>query len=174
MAENLRDQLKMDLSWHLFLTATRWINRWSAIFVTIFVRLVFPDFPRCATVLTSKNTTSRQDIYNVFESYVTENDLPIQKMVSITIDGVPSMMAKQNGLAQLCHNDKIFPLVFSYYFILHQQVFRGQIMKMVHIMKSVNNFVNLIWSKITVMKKIQLLDNSVSKWKFCSIHKFNG
>ena len=62
----------------------------------VFVRMAFQDFTTkedFLTLLHLKQRTRGEDIYNVFKSYVRENNIPMHKLVAITTDGAPAMCA---------------------------------------------------------------------------------
>jgi hypothetical protein len=63
-----------------------------------------------------------QEIFHSFYSFVTESDVPLHKLVSITNVGAKSMTGHVNGFIALCRQHKDFPDFLSYHCIIHQQV----------------------------------------------------
>jgi hypothetical protein len=55
-------------------------------------------------------------------SFVTESNVPLQKVVSITTDGAKSMIGQVNGFIALCRQHEDFPDFPSCHCIIHQQV----------------------------------------------------
>lgn len=162
MAENVQDQLKTDMrSCRCFsIQLDESVDQVDSAQVMVFARLIFADFSvkeELLTIMTLKDTTRGEDVYNTFKSFITEYGLPIEKLASITTDGAPSMVGKHKGFIKLCSDDETFPPFFSYHCILHQQALCGKIMKMAHVMNVVVKIVNSIRSKSLQRRKFRVL-----------------
>ncbi|KAF0751864.1 zinc finger BED domain-containing protein 5-like [Aphis craccivora] len=62
----------------------------------IFIRLVFSNFnskEELLTIIPMKSTTRGVDIYQAFINFVNKSNLPLYKLVCITTDGAPAMIA---------------------------------------------------------------------------------
>ncbi len=94
--------------------------------LVVFVRMAFQDSTTkedFLTLLHLKERTRGEDIYNEFKKYVSENDIPIHKLVAITTDGAPAMRGVRLGFIALCRNDPDFPEFKNYHCVIHQQAF---------------------------------------------------
>ena len=56
------------------------------------------------TLLPLKERTIGEDVHNKFKRYVTEKNIPIKKLVSITTDGAQAMLGVNAGFIALCRN----------------------------------------------------------------------
>lgn len=66
----------------------------------IFVRMVLKDMSvkeELLTILHLKKKTRGEDVYCAFKKYIEEKKIPIDKVVSMTTDGAPSMTGTING-----------------------------------------------------------------------------
>ena len=75
-------------------------------------------------VLTIKNTTRGEDMYQVLKQYLLKNDDDVRKPISVTTDGAPSMVGRTAGLVVLLKADEDFPNIHSYHCIIHQEALR--------------------------------------------------
>ncbi len=99
------------------------------------------------TLLHLKERTRGEDIYNEFKKYVTENDIPIHKLVAITTDGAPAMLGVRSGFIALCRNDPDFPDFVNYHCVIHQQALAGKVVDFSHVMTLVVKLINSIRAK---------------------------
>ncbi len=98
--------------------------------LVVFVRMAFQDFTTkedFLTLLHLKERTRGKDIYNEFKKNVSENDIPIHKLIAITIDGALAMP----GERRQCCND--FPDFMNYHCMIHQQALAGKVVDFPHI-----------------------------------------
>jgi hypothetical protein len=70
-------------------------------------------------------------------------NVPIHKLVSITIDGAPAMISENAGLNRLCKKDPAFP-DFSYHCVIHQQALCTKVIDFQNVMSVVQKTVNSI------------------------------
>uniref|UniRef100_A0A3Q3FKS5 DUF4371 domain-containing protein n=1 Tax=Labrus bergylta TaxID=56723 RepID=A0A3Q3FKS5_9LABR len=99
--------------------------------LVVFVRMAFQDSTTkedFLTLLHLKERTRGEDIYNEFKKYVSENDIPIHKLVAITTDGAPAMRGVRAGFVALCNNDPDFPDFVNYHCVIHQQALAGKVL----------------------------------------------
>lgn len=149
MSENVRGQVKDDLQKCVFLSlqCDESTDICNVAQVNIFIRMVFND---CSvkedilSVLPLKGNTRGVDIYQAIKNHITEINLPLQKLVSITTDGAPSMIGSAVGFITLCKNDAEFPNFFNYHCIIHQQALCTKVLRYEHVMKVVLKIVNSI------------------------------
>jgi hypothetical protein len=59
------------------------------------------------TLLTLKEAAGRGNVYSAHKTFIVDN-MPIETLAFITIDGVPSMARERKGFVQLCRNNKTF------------------------------------------------------------------
>ena len=131
MSKNVTEQLYSDsrncvcFSLHIDESTD---NRDRAQFL-IFIRMVFDDWTakeELLGVMNVKERTRGTDIYNAFKEFVSDINLPIHKLVSITTDGGTSMIGRINGFITLCKMDGGFPRFLNYHCIIHQQALAGK------------------------------------------------
>lgn len=118
--------------------------------LVVFVRMAFQDATTkedFLTLLHLKERTRGEDIYNEFKKYVTENDIPIHKLVAITTDGAPAMLGVRSGFIALCRNDPAFPDFVNYHCVIHQQALAGKVVDFSHVMTLVVKLINSIRAK---------------------------
>uniref|UniRef100_A0A3B1KBC7 DUF4371 domain-containing protein n=1 Tax=Astyanax mexicanus TaxID=7994 RepID=A0A3B1KBC7_ASTMX len=118
--------------------------------LVVFVRMTFSDASvkeDFLTLLPLNERTRGEDIYRAFRTYATENDLPFQKLVSITRDGAPAMCGIHAGFIALCRKDPIFPAFVSYHCVIHQQALASKVVDFSHVMTVVVKIVNSIRAK---------------------------
>lgn len=99
------------------------------------------------TVMTLVERTRGEDIFAAFRNFVDKNDIPLQKLSSVTTDGAPAMVGRTNGFVQLCKNNDKFPRFFNYHCIIHQQALCAKILKFDHVMKTIVKIINSIHAK---------------------------
>ena len=95
-----------------------------------------------------KDTATGKDLYSSVINSLIRSGLSLDKLVSITTDGAPSLTGKHSGLVKLM-NDKIkedFPLhnVLSCHCIIHQESLCKSSLKLKHVMDPVMRAVNAI------------------------------
>jgi hypothetical protein len=91
----------------------------------VFIRMVFNDGNIKEELLKTiplHGKTKGDDIFQSFYASLLEMNVPIHKLVLITIDGAPAMTSENFGLIGLCKKDPAFPDFFSYHCGIHQQV----------------------------------------------------
>lgn len=71
--------------------------------------------------LTLATYTRGKDIYDAIKNMITEQNIPIQKLVAITTDGAPAMIGRNVGFIGLCEKDEDFPKFNSYHCVIHQE-----------------------------------------------------
>lgn len=87
------------------------------------------------------------DVYQVFKSFVDKVSLPLQKLVSVTTDGVPSIIGSNVGFVAQCKNDPVFLQFINYHCIIHQQVLCSKVINYEHIMKVIVKIINSIHAR---------------------------
>jgi hypothetical protein len=93
-------------------------------------------------------------IYNSFKHFVTSEKLPLQKLVSITTDGAPSMVGSENGFIALCRKDENFPMFLSYHSLHYSST---------SMIGTAIKIINSIKSKPLQRRKIGLLLEEIEK-----------
>ncbi|KAG2459918.1 GTD2B protein, partial [Polypterus senegalus] len=114
--------------------------------LVVYVRMAFRDSTKedFLTLLHLKERTRGEDIYTEFKKYVSENDIPIHKLVAITTDGAPAMRGVRLGFIALCRNDPDFPEFKNYHCVIHQQALSGKVVDFSHVMSLVVKLINSI------------------------------
>ena len=133
--------------------------------MAVFVRMVFEDAStreEFLTLLPLKTTTRGVDIYNVVKKYFVENNVPIEKLVSITTDGAPAMTGRHSGFIALCKADPDFPKIVNYHCIIHQQAICAKVMRFDHVMTPVIKIINSIRAKAKQHRSFKLLLQELS------------
>jgi len=75
------------------------------------------------TLLPLLGTTCGEDIYKAITEYFEKYGLDMEKIISVTTDGAPSMIGSKNGFIQrLRNNPKCNTTVICYHCIIHQSV----------------------------------------------------
>ncbi|XP_022162363.1 general transcription factor II-I repeat domain-containing protein 2-like [Myzus persicae] len=118
--------------------------------LSIFIRMCFDDFSvkeEFLKVLSLTGRTRGENIYKTFKQFVEEEEIPIEKLVSITTDGAPSFCGNKKGFLALCKNDNSFPHFFQYHCIIHQQALCGSVININNVMELVVKIVNSIRGK---------------------------
>ncbi|XP_051259245.1 general transcription factor II-I repeat domain-containing protein 2-like [Dicentrarchus labrax] len=103
----------------------------------IFIRMVFTDMiakEELLTVLPMKEHTRGEDIFQSFKNFIKKTQLPVWKLVSITMDGAPAMIGRSNGFIAKCREDDAFPDFLNYHCIIHQQALCAKMLNMKEIM----------------------------------------
>lgn len=78
----------------------------------IFIRMVFSNHvfkEELLEMIPMHGRTRGEDFYNAFNKYVEDYNFPIDKLISITTDGCPSMVGRINGFVALCRNNPNYP-----------------------------------------------------------------
>uniref|UniRef100_A0A096MF30 HAT C-terminal dimerisation domain-containing protein n=1 Tax=Poecilia formosa TaxID=48698 RepID=A0A096MF30_POEFO len=101
----------------------------------IFIRMVFTDMNAREELLTAhERTYTGEDIFHSFKSFIEKTQLPVFKLVSITMDGAPAMVGHSHGFIAKCREDDAFPDFLSYHCIIHQQALCAKMLNMKEIM----------------------------------------
>uniref|UniRef100_H2Z396 SPIN-DOC-like zinc-finger domain-containing protein n=1 Tax=Ciona savignyi TaxID=51511 RepID=H2Z396_CIOSA len=93
----------------------------------VFICMVFSDITakeELLTVLFMKEQTRGEDIFQTFKNFIEKTELPMYKLVSITTDGAPAMVGR----------DDAFPDFLNYHCIIHQQALCAKMLNMKEIM----------------------------------------
>lgn len=78
----------------------------------IYIRMVFPDMvakEEMLTVLPMKEHTWGEDIFQSLKNFIEKTQLPVHKLVSITMEGAPARVGRSNGFIAKCREDDAFP-----------------------------------------------------------------
>ncbi|KAK0131346.1 Protein ZBED8 [Merluccius polli] len=115
----------------------------------VFVRMVmdFSTKEEFFTLLPLKTTTKGVDIYNAVKDCFVEKKIPVEKLVSVTTDGVPAMTGRHSGFIAPCKADPDFPKFLNYHCIIHQQAICSKVMGFDHVMTPVVKIINSIRAK---------------------------
>ncbi|XP_068121767.1 general transcription factor II-I repeat domain-containing protein 2A-like [Hyperolius riggenbachi] len=103
----------------------------------IFNRMGFTDMnakEELLTILSMKERTRGEDIFQAFKQFIEKMRLPVCKLVSITTDGAPAMIGRVNGFIAKCREDDAFPDFLNYHCIIHQQALCAKMLNMKEIM----------------------------------------
>uniref|UniRef100_A0AAV2L300 Transposase n=1 Tax=Knipowitschia caucasica TaxID=637954 RepID=A0AAV2L300_KNICA len=98
MSTNLNEQLDKDLrtcQW-FSVQCDESVDSSSTAQLMVFIRMVFEDFSakeELLTLIPLRTTTRRVDIYNAMKTFFVEKKVPLEKLVSVTTDGAPAMVA---------------------------------------------------------------------------------
>ncbi|XP_044306557.1 general transcription factor II-I repeat domain-containing protein 2-like isoform X2 [Varanus komodoensis] len=115
--------------------------------LAIIVRMVFSDLSvkeELLKILSLKGKTRGEDIFQTFKNYVTEINLPLHKLSSITTDGAPAMVGCIDGFIAHCQKDESFPKFVSYHCIIHQEALCAKVLQFKHVMDVVTKIINSI------------------------------
>ena len=135
--------------------------------LALFVRGVDDDFEvteELAAIVPMKGTTRGIDLLEAVMKTIKLLGLPLSKLSGITTDGAPSMVGRQQGLANLLQleaskvgNDT----VMQFHYIIHQENLCAKSMKMQNVMSVVTKTVNFIRSKGLRHREFQELLHSM-------------
>ena len=135
--------------------------------LALFVRGVDDDFEvteELAAIVPMKGTTRGIDLLEAVMKTIKRLGLPLSKLSGITTDGAPSMVGRQQGLANLLQleaskvgNDT----VMQFHCIIHQQNLCAKSVKMQNVMSVVTKTVNFIRSKGLRHREFQELLHSM-------------
>lgn len=97
-------------------------------------------------VMALRNTTRGEDIYRALKECLVNNDIDLQKLVSVTTDGAPSMVGRRLGLIGHLMADNDFPDFHAYHCIIHQQSLCSKMkdVELDSVMKAVVKIVNFV------------------------------
>ena len=121
--------------------------------LALFVRGVDDDFEvteELAAIVPMKGTTRGIDLLEAVMKTIKRLGLPLSKLSGITTDGAPSMVARQQGLANLLQleaNKVGNDTVMQFHCIIHQENLCAKSVKMQNVMSVVTKTVNFIRSK---------------------------
>lgn len=76
-------------------------------------------------ILTFKGKTRGEDLFKTFDEFIKKSNISYDKMVSLSTDGAPAMIGKENGLVKRIR-DKNAGLI-SYQCIIHQAALCGKL-----------------------------------------------
>jgi len=113
----------------------------------VFIRMVFSDFSVKEALLTNLKLatyTRGRDIYDAIKNMITEQNIPIQKLVAMTTDGAPAMIGRNVGFIGLCEKDEAFPKFNSYHCVIHQENLIAKKLNLDHVMSVIVRIVNFI------------------------------
>lgn len=102
-----------------------------------FIGMVFGDMgakEELLTILPLKGHTRGKDIFQAFMEFVSKIQLPLFKLISITIDGAPAMVGLTSSFNAMCKQSECFPNFLNYHSIVHQQALCGKILNMKDVM----------------------------------------
>lgn len=106
MASNIFSQVKTDLQSCTYFSmqlddSTDMVDKAQ---LGIFVRMVFNNFDikELLKMLTLEGHTRGSDIYDSIKNFFNENNIPLNKFVSIINDGAPALTGTNNGFIGLC------------------------------------------------------------------------
>ncbi|CAB4064545.1 unnamed protein product [Lepeophtheirus salmonis] len=113
-------------------------------------------------VASTKTTTRGVDIFKLVNKYFVENNVPIEKLVSITTYGAPAMTGRRSGFIALCKPDPDLPKIVSYHCIIHQQAICAKVMRFDNVMTPVIKIINSIRAKAKQHRSFKLLLQKLS------------
>ncbi|XP_060861778.1 general transcription factor II-I repeat domain-containing protein 2-like [Metopolophium dirhodum] len=117
--------------------------------LAIFVRYVTSDVDvkeELLDLISLKETTRGIDIKIAIDETLQKAEIPLNKIISISTDGAPSMVGCKNGLIGLLKNDTNFPDFIPIHCILHREHLTTKYFKYDHVMDVVLKIVNYIRS----------------------------
>ena len=86
------------------------------------------------TVLPLKEHTLGDKIFQSFKNFIEKTQLPMYKLVSITMDGAPIMVGHVNGFIAKIRQNNAFSNFLNYHCIIQQQAFSAKMLNMKDIM----------------------------------------
>lgn len=122
--------------------------------LVIFIRGVDDSFhvtEEMLNLLSLKNTTRGEDVFQAIEKCMTENSLNFEALSGLTTDGAPALTGKNKGAVKLildkldCKGIKSDD-IFVIHCLIHQQNLCARVLSMNHVMKVVIKIVNYIRS----------------------------
>ena len=66
-----------------------------------------------------QTTTTAKDIYNVMKKFMTDNDIPLNNLISVAADGAPNMIGSNKGVLKLLKDNQ--PEMMTVYCIIHRE-----------------------------------------------------
>ncbi|GFT22819.1 zinc finger BED domain-containing protein 5 [Trichonephila clavipes] len=142
--------------------------------LAISVKMVFDDFStkeEFLKILPLAARTQGKDIFSLFKKFSIENQLPLQKLSSITTDGARARTGKENGFIGLCRKDPLFPKFIAYHCLIHQEMLFSKAINFNHIMSIVTKIINSIKAKATQHRLFKLyLENENTEFKDFLLH----
>lgn len=85
-----------------------------------------------------------------------KKEIPIERLVSITTDGTPSMTGRHSGFIAHCKKDPDFPKIVNYHCVIHQQAICAKVLEFDHIMRPVVKIINSIRAKAKQHRSFKL------------------
>ena len=125
MAEGLIEQMCKDVrdgkcfSLQLYKSA----NVSDTAQMCIFIRIVFCDITAKEELLTvppMKEHRRGDEIFQSFKNLIEKSQLPVYKLVSITMDEALAMVGDVNGFIATCRQDDAFPNFLNCHCIIHK------------------------------------------------------
>lgn len=167
MSRNLGNQLNRDQArckW-FSIQCDESVDSSSSAQLVVFIRMVFDDFvikEELLALFPLKTTTKGIDIYNLVKKFLLEKKVPLEKLVSVTTDGAPAMIGRQNGFISHCIKDTNFPTFLHYHCIIHQQVLCAKVIGFDHVMTPVVDIINSIRARPKQRRIFKLLLEEMS------------
>lgn len=149
MAKNITYQQKMDINSADFLSLCldESTDISGSARLAIFIRFCVGDYIKeeLVGIASLETTTKGTDICKAVVNELTEKEINLNKIVSITTDGARSMIGKENGFLNLFTKQIGHP-VLGFHCIIHQQVLcaKTSFRSLEHIMMLVTKVVNFI------------------------------
>ena len=124
LAEDVSQQIHQNFSDWMLLTAVWWFSRHDGYSSADSFHLHgiqrLNKKRRIFSFFWHSESTRGEYVSNKFKRYVTEKNIQIKKLVSITTDGAPVMLGVNAGFIALCRNDPEFPSSLNYHCVIHQ------------------------------------------------------
>jgi hypothetical protein len=93
------------------------------------------------TVLPLTERTTGEDLYTALKAYLQNQEIPMEKIISVATDGAPSMVGIHSGLVKRLKDDN--PQILAFHCIIHESILCSQLKEeygslMLNIMKLIN------------------------------------
>lgn len=115
--------------------------------VAITVRYILPDATikeEMLNLVALRETTRATDIKCALDSAVTKAGIPLRNLVSVSTDGAPAMIGKNNGLIALLKRDSNYTDFVAVHCVIHREHLATKFAKYEHVLKKVLEIVNFI------------------------------
>lgn len=121
-------------------------------------------------VLALKGKTRGEDLFKSFMEFAKERELPMDKLISVCIDGAPCMVGKNRGFVALLHEQENRPIL-SFHCIPHQEALCAQMChkQLVEVMSLVIQVVNFIVAQ-ALNDRQALLDEVANNYPGLVLH----
>ena len=97
------------------------------------------------TVISLEGRTTGGIIFNEFQKFMQEHDLPLKKITSVATDGAPAMVGRHNGFIK--HLRETNPDVIAVHCIIHESVLCSKLKDYSDIMKNAMKMINFLKSQ---------------------------